>query len=50
MLFRSDTIQWERLNALASVEETDYCRHVRFDGELHVYMDGRTRRGQILLA
>lgn len=45
----SDAIQWERLNEAPAIEETEYCRHVRFDTELRVFMDGRTRKGQVLL-
>jgi hypothetical protein len=40
-------IDWDYLNRQATVDETEYVRHVRLDYPLIIKADGRTRRGVV---
>ena len=40
----------ERLAAMDAVYEDDYVKHVRFEGELRILIDGRTNRGAVMEA
>lgn len=43
----SHRIDWDRLNSLPAVFETDHVRHVRLDRPLHIEVDGRSSRGRV---
>ena len=44
---RGDVLDLDRLNSMPAVWETDYIRHVRFDRELEICIDGRASRALI---
>ena len=43
----SDVMDFGVLDALPAVEETEYLRHVRFDRELEICIDGRNSKAII---
>jgi len=42
------SIDWDWLESLQPVEELNYCRHLRFDNEIIVKINGRKNQGIIL--
>ena len=44
---RGDVFDYETLENLPAVEETEYLRHVRFDRELEICIDGRNNKAMI---
>jgi len=42
-----DFISWDKLNQQNVIEETKYFRHVRFDSNLIIQMDGKKRTALI---
>ena len=44
---RGDVMDFDRLDSMPAVWETDYIRHVRFDRDLEVCIDGRSSKALI---
>ena len=44
---KGDVMEFEELDSLPAVEETAYLRHVRFDRELEICIDGRSSKAMI---
>ena len=44
---RGDVFEYEELDILSAVDETDYLRHVRFDRELEICIDGRNSKAMV---
>ncbi len=44
---RGDTFEYDELQKLPAIEETEFLRHVRFDRELEICIDGRNSKAMI---
>jgi hypothetical protein len=44
---KGDVMEFEELDSLPAVEETAYLRHVRFDRELEICIDGRSSKAMV---
>ena len=44
---RRRSVDWEWLNGLPAVSESEHVRHVRLDGELRIKVDGRSGQGAV---
>ena len=44
---RGDTFDYDVLEKLPTIEETEFLRHVRFDRELEICRDGRNSKAMI---
>ena len=44
---RGDTFEYDELQKLPAIEETEFLRHVRFDRELEICIDGRSSKAMI---
>jgi hypothetical protein len=44
---RRRSVDWDWLNGLPAVTESDHVRHVRLEEELRIKVDGRTGRGAV---